>query len=222
MRDARETDEHDRGGDDASAVDEPLTLNQRRIRTSRLDLAHAALGILEERGWDAVSVVELADAAGVSPRTFHRYFPSKVDVVRPLLELAGGEARVEFLGNDETDFARLCAGAMVEGIATFPGGLPGAHRAYRLIMTHPELMPVWLDESYRIEQALLPHLTASLFQEHVHDGDASPIDDVELSVAVLFASMRIAVQTWIAGDDPHALLDLAVRAVNQSLRRGSV
>lgn len=198
-----------------------LTLNQRRIQVTRLEIARAALGILGDRGWEAVSVAELAHAAGVSTRTFHRYFPSKVDVIRPLLEFAGGRAQETFAKSDEPDFAERCAVALVDGIKTFPGGAAGAHRSYRLIMRNPGLMPVWLDESYLTEHALRSMLVAPVFDDGVAADPDSPIDDVRLSVAILFVSFRIAVETWIDGDDPDALHGLCVRSVNQALRRGA-
>ena len=44
---------------------------------TRLDLALAAFELARERGLGGVRVPEIAAAAGVSPRTFNNYFPSK-------------------------------------------------------------------------------------------------------------------------------------------------
>lgn len=67
------------GPPDAERV--PETLMDRRRRLLRADLAGVALGLFAERGFELVTVDEIAAAAGMSPRTFFRYFPSKEEVV---------------------------------------------------------------------------------------------------------------------------------------------
>jgi len=56
------------------------------VRERKRALVHegliaAAFRLFRERGFDAVSVTDIAEAAGVSRRSFFRYFPTKEDVV---------------------------------------------------------------------------------------------------------------------------------------------
>lgn len=52
-----------------------------RARDTRERLQSAAMELFTQRGFDAVTVEEIAQAAGVSHMTFFRYFPTKESVV---------------------------------------------------------------------------------------------------------------------------------------------
>jgi AcrR family transcriptional regulator len=61
----------------------------------RARLAEIAVDLFAEHGFDDVTVEQIADAAGISARSFHRYFRSKEDAVVGDLEPLGavvGEA----------------------------------------------------------------------------------------------------------------------------------
>jgi AcrR family transcriptional regulator len=52
----------------------------RKLETE-VALRRAAVRLMTERGYDATSTDDIARAAGVSPRTFFNYFPTKEEVV---------------------------------------------------------------------------------------------------------------------------------------------
>jgi AcrR family transcriptional regulator len=56
-------------------------LSERRRRLMRDELGRIAIGLFAERGFDNVTVDDIVAAAGTSPRTFFRYFPTKDEVV---------------------------------------------------------------------------------------------------------------------------------------------
>ncbi|CAN5487842.1 TetR family transcriptional regulator [soil metagenome] len=62
-------------------MDNPQPRRGRPATVTADGLADIALGLWEERGYAAVSMGEIAAAAGVNTRTLHRYFACKSDII---------------------------------------------------------------------------------------------------------------------------------------------
>jgi AcrR family transcriptional regulator len=77
-------------------------LRERKKRQTREAIAHAAMALFAEHGFDAVTVADVARAADVSEKTVFNYFAAKEDLV-----LHGGEER---------------RAALIEAIRTRPAG----------------------------------------------------------------------------------------------------
>ena len=56
-------------------------LRERKKRETRATLSRAAMRLCVQRGWDDVSLADIAEAADVSERTFRNYFASKAEAI---------------------------------------------------------------------------------------------------------------------------------------------
>ncbi|MEV0086374.1 TetR family transcriptional regulator [Saccharopolyspora sp. NPDC050642] len=61
--------------------DTRIGLRERKKRQTRLALSRAAIRLTVERGWQDVTVDDIAAAADVSPRTFRNYFAGKAEAI---------------------------------------------------------------------------------------------------------------------------------------------
>ncbi len=56
-------------------------LRELKKQRTREAIQEAAIGLIQEHGYDETTCEQIAAAAGISPATFFRYFPTKEDVV---------------------------------------------------------------------------------------------------------------------------------------------
>src|SRR3954465_6284408 len=131
------------------------TLTARRRAQTRREIAETALALFARDGYDRVSAETIAEEAGVSLRTFYRYFTGKDAVLSPIVTD----------GLDELT-ERVAARPGRESLAT------ALHNAYQeitprqgeegvrvligLFLDVPALRSHWLEDLREIEAALIP------------------------------------------------------------------
>jgi AcrR family transcriptional regulator len=124
-------------------------LRERKKAKTRAALQEHALRLFRERGYEATTVDEIADAADVSPSTFFRYFPTKEDVV---LYDALDPVLLEAFEAQAADLSPV--GAFRAAMREVFGGAPTDVLAQQderaaLILSVPELRMRMLDEFAR-------------------------------------------------------------------------
>ena len=157
------------------ATDRPLGLRERKKIKTRQAIRREAFRLIDENGYAATTVEQIADAADVSPSTFFRYFPSKeslllADDLDPLI-LAALDAQPPDLSPTQA-IRRAYAAAM----ARLPAEqLEFENTRQRLMFSIPELKAAMYDEYYR---------TINVMAEAIGRRIGRPASDFEVRVFV--------------------------------------
>jgi AcrR family transcriptional regulator len=132
------------------------SLRERKKAITRRAIRDAAERLFAERGYDEVTVAEIADAANVSVKTLFVYFRSKEDLVFADTELldrliAGLAARP-----DGVSHARVVVDVLTEAASEAGGaGLESYHRAYgESPALRSGLLRMWAEFEDRIVEQL--------------------------------------------------------------------
>ena len=136
-----------------------MGLRERKKQATREALREAALRLALERGVDNVRVDEIADAAGVSPRTYNNYFASREQAIVAAVT-AEREARVAAAVAARPAGVGL-ADAVVDAVIeqyTDPG--EGAGDALLLITGNPALRAAFVETAGGMESSLAGAIAA--------------------------------------------------------------
>ncbi len=136
-------------------------LRERKKQATRKALRDAALRLALERGPDNVRVDDIADAAGVSPRTYYNYFSSREQAIVAAVT-AEQEARVAAAVAARPATVRL-ADAVTDAIVEQYTN-PGEHSrdALLLITTRPTLRDAFASTASAIEHPLADAIVGRL------------------------------------------------------------
>jgi AcrR family transcriptional regulator len=168
------------------------TRAQRRVATE-LALREAAVRLIAKRGYEATGTDDIARAAGVSPRTFFNYFPSKESVILLpeglLSELVAAALRGRPMGEDPV--ASLAAAAMetvrVIDVWAEPNQ-PLALASLHLMLTERGIRQIMLDRRAQIET-----IAWTVLQER----GVSPQDlGLRAAVATVVSLTYMALNQW--------------------------
>ncbi|MGW0484585.1 TetR/AcrR family transcriptional regulator [Nonomuraea sp. NPDC003214] len=166
-------------------------LREQKKQATRDALRTAALRLALERGPDNVRVDDIAEAAGVSPRTYNNYFSSREQAI--VAAVTGDrEARVAAAVAARPDGVGL-ADAVIEAVVGQYTAPDAAGRdALLLITTRPALREAFVEATTAIEHPLTDAIVARVGDGGEHQHTARVL------AASVAAAVRVALERWLS------------------------
>lgn len=170
-------------------------LRERKKSRRRTELIDAAHRLVTERGYEHVTVEDIASTAGVSTRTFFNYFDAKDDAIVPVNVTVGHGPSLDFASGGPTgDDARDLEILMTCALEAWHAQSGRIRTAARLAADHPHLLARWVANLERYRVAV-----TALFAERA--GRTEPTTDDVVDALAFVTVLRGAIQSWEA--DPH-------------------
>lgn len=145
----------------------PMSLTERRKAETRMEIARAAAALFVRQGLRATRAEDIAQAAGIAPRTFYRYFATKEEAVAPLYA-AGAELCIQAVRDAPAGLSlREAIRHAVEHTLSPGKGLSAASWEWVRTLIHladasPALGKVWAEVCRTSEYALAETLAERL------------------------------------------------------------
>lgn len=182
------------------------TLRARRRQQTRDEIHRSAVELVLERGFAAVTVEDIAQAAGVSPRTFFNYFPTKQEAIFPGPPLLDADAVEAFVAGKSSLLADLRA--LVSNYAQL-----GPKVRKQMVQLRPilaEQPDIWIHMHKRFSDV------ENAFAQAVsrRQGHEAPTSEDRVIAAVTTGIMRASMRCWSLAEEhenPEALNDIVER-----------
>jgi AcrR family transcriptional regulator len=182
-----------------------VSLVERKRQLVRDELAEAALKLVAFQGFEETTIDQMAAAAGVSRRTFFRYFQSKEDVIIEFLSDLGAKLSAALRSRPPSEPP---AEAVRQALRVFTDKFwehpEKSNRLARVTMETPALLGRYLERQTAWKQTLAEELA-----RRMHTDPATDLEPAVL-VAVAFAAFDTALMRWAA--DPREDLNALIEA----------
>jgi AcrR family transcriptional regulator len=195
----------------------PSDLRERKKARTRAHIAHTAMTLFASRGFDQVTVAEVAETADVGVSTVFKYFPTKEDLFFDRQdEVVEHLSRVVLARRPGESFAAACRRDTLELIEARDwriGLVPAMGRFYRLVGHSPAL---------RARARLLAEQAAAdLAVTIAADLSMPPTDIIVLTAANVLTAVRNtllyqAQRDSLAGEPVSVIAGRLTQATNQA------
>ncbi|MGQ4437095.1 TetR/AcrR family transcriptional regulator [Streptomyces sp. SAS_260] len=174
-----------------------------------MEIARAAAGLFVRHGLRATRAEDIAQSAGIAPRTFYRYFATKEEAVAPLYA-AGAQRWAEAVRAAPAALSvpeALEHGArhtLTPGVGVSVNSWTWVRTLIGMAESSPALRRVWAEVCQASEHTLGEVIMERLARSYDTPADRTPPPSPELrfAAAVASAAVRTAVEGW-AAEEAH-------------------
>jgi len=180
-----------------------LSVRERTRRAVRGELAQLAMDLFVENGYDETTIDDLAAAAGMSKRTFFRYFASKEELVMGKYEVLGEQLAEDLAARPADEpiwvslrqvFGQIADHVESEGTA--------AVAMEKMVRDHPTLNASYLERVSRMQELLHD-------EARTRTGWPDPADPRTAAiVGAAFSCLIAAWATWLTTNQAQPFGDL--------------
>jgi AcrR family transcriptional regulator len=164
------------------------SLRERTRRAVQAELIDVAQALFIERGYESVTVEQIAAAAGMSKRSFFRYFPSKDALVLGKYDRQGEDFAEALRARPKTEQPWTALRRMFDDVVTYISDPQRAERAAeldRIINASETLRAGYLERMQRAQRLIVDELV-------VRGGGSLSTLDASALVAAAFAAISTA------------------------------
>jgi AcrR family transcriptional regulator len=188
---------------------DPLPVRERTRRAVRSELAQLAADLFVEKGYDETTIDDLAAAAGMSKRTFFRYFASKEELVLGKYELLGEQLAEDLAARPAGEpiwvslrqvFGQVVDRVESEGTASIA--------MEKIVRDHPALNASYLERVSRMQEQMLD-------EARTRTGWSDPADPRTAAIlGAAFSCLIAAWTTWLITNQAQPFGDLVDQAMD--------
>ncbi|MCT9935157.1 TetR/AcrR family transcriptional regulator [Planotetraspora sp. A-T 1434] len=194
-----------------------IGLRERKKRQTRKLISDVASGLFIRRGFDNVTVAEVAEAAGVSTKTVFNYFPRKEDLFLDrfpeAVELITQAVRERPEGERPLSALRRLVLGLLERRHPLGGMGDGYEYFWQVVLDSPGLQArarEWADELESLLAALLAEAAGA------EPGDPWPRVEAALVVAAYRTAYATGVRRIMAGERADDVIEDHIALLNRS------
>jgi AcrR family transcriptional regulator len=185
-----------------------IGLREMKKERTRSDIVRVATSMFANRGFDQVTVDEIAAEAEVSHRTFYRYFATKEELVLGPLQHGLEDFVAKFARRPRTESVIASVrDVIIDLAANYEHDLDNDRQRAALVRATPSLRQRQYERHTAFENAMVPLIARRL--------DVDPADDIRpaLIAGCAVAAIRAATSQWLLGEAERPLMPLVEQAL---------